>query len=287
MSNPQRSFVNNLSLDVRLLRYFSRAYELGSYAKASDSLYISRQALRYGIKSIEDMLGCTLFVMHGNRITPTREGEVLYRLSQKTLAAYEEMEKMLIDELIDKRHRCRNGQVAGVHELLTCDALNSRREAYIDKPHVFVTGTCQSLRRMLRENRVDNICMITDEPTDEEFDYVLTQQGKLYLMVNRNHPYAERTTVSIEDLRDQRFVSQGDEFDLHRRLVHECRLAGFELNVVYTGMDFFELANQVNANAGVSYSLFPYANHYNAEHIVYIPFDPPIQWYTLQLSRKH
>ena len=65
-----------------------------------------------------------------------------------------------------------------------------------------------------------------------------------------------------------------------------CKEAGFELNVVYTGLDFFELAGQVNANVGLSYSLFPKASHYDASNIVFIPFRESFKWYALNLRKK-
>lgn len=278
--------VENLTIDIRLLLYFSKAYELGSFAKASDALYISRQALRHGIKTIEEQLGCELFTAQGNRLSPTPEGDTLYRLSRETIAAYDRMRMTLVEQLINKRGKRRCGQTAGCHELMSREDLDSRRREYANRPYVFVTGSCDFLRKELRDGKLDDVSLITDRPDDDEFECSIKYQGQLYLMVNRDHPLSEKAIIHIDDLRGQRFVSQGDGFDLHRMLENACRKAGFELNVVYTGLDFFELAGQVNANVGVSYSLFPKAKHYNAENIVFVPFESSFRWYTLILRRK-
>lgn len=286
MSEQQRMIVENLTIDIRLLRYFSKAYELGNFAKASDALYISRQALRYGIKTIEEQLGCELFTAQGNRLRPTPEGNTLYSLSRETLAAYDKMQMALVEQLINKRRKRRCGQTAGCHELMTREELDSRRLEYANRPYVFVTGSCDFLRKELRDGKLDDVSLITDRPYDDEFEYSVQYQGQLYLMVNKNHPLSGKEVIRIDDLRGQHFVSQGEGFDLHRMLELACRMAGFELNVVYTGLDFFELAGQVNANVGVSYSLFPKAKHYSAENIIYVPFEPSFRWYTLILHRK-
>lgn len=278
--------VENLAIDIRLLHYFSMAYEMGSFAKASDALYISRQALRHGIKSIEEQLGCALFTAQGNRLRPTREGEILYSLSRETVAAYDKMQIELVEQLVNKRRRHRCGQTAGCHELWSREELNRRREEYAGRPYVFVTGSCDFLREALREGKLDDVSMITDRPEDDEFEYTCQCGGQLYLMVNKGHPLAQKDRIRIEDLRGQRFVSQGEGFDIHRMLERACRGAGFELNVVYTGLDFFELAGQVNANAGLSYALYPRAIHYDASNIAYIPFEETMRWYVLILRRK-
>ena len=286
MSEQQRKIVENLAIDIRLLQYFSKAYELGSFAKASDALYISRQALRYGIKSIEEQLGCTLFTSQSNRLRPTREGETLYSLSRETLEAYDRMQLQLVEQLVNKRRRHRCGQTAGCHELWSHEELNRRRQEYMGRPYVFVTGSCDFLRKELRDGKLDSVSLITDQSRDDEFDYTHQSSGQLYLMANKEHPLATKSRICIEDLRGQRFVSQGDGFDLHHMLENACQKAGFALSVVYTGLDFFELAGQVNANAGLSYSLIPKANHYDSSNIVYIPFDESFQWHVLILRRK-
>ena len=278
--------VENLTLDIRLLQYFSKAYEMGSFAKASDELYISRQALRYGIKTIEEQLGCELFTIQGNRLKPTTEGELLYRLSRETLTAYEKMQMALIDQLINKRRKYRCGQTAGIHELMDKEELNAQRREYAEKPYIFVTGSCTYLRQEMRAGRLDTISLITDKEDDDEYPCTCVSSGNLYLMANKKHPLAQKKEVSIEDLRGQRFVSQGEEFDIHRMIDKACKEAGFELNVVYTGLDFFELAGQVNANVGLSYSLFPKASHYDASNIVFIPFRESFKWYALNLRKK-
>ena len=278
--------VENLTLDIRLIQYFSKAYEMGSFAKASDELYISRQALRYGIKTIEEQLGCELFTIQGNRLKPTTEGELLYRLSRETLTAYEKMQMALIDQLINKRRKYRCGQTAGIHELMDKEELNAQRQEYAEKPYIFVTGSCTYLRQEMRAGRLDTISLITDKEDDDEYPCTCVSSGNLYLMANKKHPLAQKKEVSIEDLRGQRFVSQGEEFDIHRMIDKACKEAGFELNVVYTGLDFFELAGQVNANVGLSYSLFPKASHYDASNIVFIPFRESFKWYALNLRKK-
>lgn len=286
MSEQQRMIVENLTLDIRLLQYFSKAYEMGSFAKASDELYISRQALRYGIKTIEEQLGCELFTIQGNRLKPTTEGELLYSLSRETLTAYEKMQMALIDQLINKRRKYRCGQTAGIHELMDKEELNAQRQEYAEKPYIFVTGSCTYLRQEMRAGRLDTISLITDKEDDDEYPCTCVSSGNLYLMANKKHPLAQKKEISIEDLKGQRFVSQGEEFDIHRMIDKACKEAGFELNVVYTGLDFFELAGQVNANVGLSYSLFPKASHYDASNIVFIPFRESFKWYALNLRKK-
>lgn len=286
MSEQQRMIVENLTLDIRLLQYFSKAYEMGSFAKASDELYISRQALRYGIKTIEEQLGCELFTIQGNRLKPTTEGKLLYSLSRETLTAYDKMQMALIDQLINKRRKYRCGQTAGIHELMDKEELNAQRQEYAEKPYIFVTGSCTYLRQEMRAGRLDTISLITDKEDDDEYPCTCVSSGNLYLMANKKHPLAQKKEISIEDLKGQRFVSQGEEFDIHRMIDKACKEAGFELNVVYTGLDFFELAGQVNANVGLSYSLFPKASHYDASNIVFIPFRESFKWYALNLRKK-
>lgn len=82
-------------IDTRRLRMFLSTYDLGSMRVASRSLSLTPSALSHGIKSLEEMLGVTLFERHNNRLVPTNTARSFYRevstlLAQfdKTLAAY-------------------------------------------------------------------------------------------------------------------------------------------------------------------------------------------------------
>lgn len=70
-------------------------------------------------------------------------------------------------------------------------------------------------------------------------------------------------------------------------LYRNVKKAGFELDVVYTTANSFDIVSRVNANKGISYSLVDTIYHFDAPNIVCVPFaEPQMQWQSFHIIRK-
>ena len=67
---------------LKPLRAFCQTVRLGSVSRASDALYVSQPAITLQLQALERELGVGLFERSGRRLTPTREGQLLYELAQ-------------------------------------------------------------------------------------------------------------------------------------------------------------------------------------------------------------
>ncbi len=66
-------------MDIRRLEAFRKVYELGSFSKAGQDLYLSQPTISAHVLSLEQELGTQLFDRLGRTILPTQAGEILYR----------------------------------------------------------------------------------------------------------------------------------------------------------------------------------------------------------------
>lgn len=66
-------------MDIRRLEAFSKVYELGSFSKAGEELFLSQPTISAHVSSLEDELGVRLFDRLGRTIVPTKAGDILYR----------------------------------------------------------------------------------------------------------------------------------------------------------------------------------------------------------------
>lgn len=66
-------------MDIRRLEAFRKVYELGSFSKAGQELFLSQPTISAHVLSLEQELGTQLFDRLGRTILPTQAGEILYR----------------------------------------------------------------------------------------------------------------------------------------------------------------------------------------------------------------
>lgn len=74
-------------MDIRRLEAFRKVYELGSFSKAGQELFLSQPTISAHVLSLEQELGAQLFDRLGRTILPTQAGEILYRHALGVFAA--------------------------------------------------------------------------------------------------------------------------------------------------------------------------------------------------------
>jgi len=66
-------------MDVRKLEAFCQVYELQSFSKAGEVLFLSQPTISSHVANLEAELGVKLFDRLGRKVLPTQAGDVLYR----------------------------------------------------------------------------------------------------------------------------------------------------------------------------------------------------------------
>lgn len=80
--------------DFRLKVFFTVSRKL-SFTKAAQELFITQPAVTKHIKELEEQLGVALFTRHGNNISLTPAGQILYRYAENIFHTYAELENEL------------------------------------------------------------------------------------------------------------------------------------------------------------------------------------------------
>ena len=76
-------------MDIRRLEDFRKVYELGSFSKAGQDLFLSQPTISAHVLSLEQELGTQLFDRLGRTILPTQAGEILYRYVLQVFSSLE------------------------------------------------------------------------------------------------------------------------------------------------------------------------------------------------------
>jgi DNA-binding transcriptional LysR family regulator len=76
-------------MDMRRLEAFASVYELGSFSKAGQKLYLSQPTISAHIAALESELDVRLFDRLGRSVLPTQAADILYRHARETFASLE------------------------------------------------------------------------------------------------------------------------------------------------------------------------------------------------------
>ncbi len=219
-------------MDIRQLHYFLTLCEEMNYTRAAQRLFLSRQALRQSITALEAELCGPLFLSAHHKLTLTDRGMSLQRHAAPVVEQFQQMQAALRAE-IQSAQPVRIGiSVALVPDYLPGleTQLDKFRQQY---PHV-----------EMRFRLLDNDAVV-DSVEQGELDAGLVidlgcaapvlarttlRADPACLLVPRGHPFWEKESIPLADLRGQRVLLPSLRQDLFSPLWAACARAGFAPN---------------------------------------------------------
>lgn len=195
-------------MDIGLLQHFISAAKHLHFGQAAVEMGVAQSALSQRIKALEQRLGVSLFhrVNRGVQLTPAgkvflREAQLLIETNKRAVRVTRAAEKGNFGEL---RIGCDSSAVfaANIYKLL-----QQHVERY---PELLLNTHEYSVRDQLEgvaKGRLD--VAIVWGPTGREYPALKTQpllRQSLAVVLQRDHPLADREYLSLEELHDQPFI---------------------------------------------------------------------------------
>jgi DNA-binding transcriptional LysR family regulator len=185
---------------LKPLRAFCQTVRLGSVSRASEALYVSQPAITLQLQALERELGVGLFERSGRRLTPTREGQLLYELAQPLV------------ENLDGLGASFREKVRGLDAGELNIAANSSTILYLlpkivehfrsQHPDVRLTlhnAVSADGTDLLRSDAVDlAVGSMLDVPADLSYEPVYRFEP--LLIAPPNHPLIQQRSLKLEDL---------------------------------------------------------------------------------------
>jgi len=216
-------------MDIKQLQYFLAIVETGGFTKAADSLFVSQPSLSVSIKKLERELGATLFERGGRQVVLTPAGQFFSDTAREILEKYRSALYGLKDFRSQPTLRLGILRTLRIDDFSEAIALFAR-----EHPQALIElrdGTAQDLHRWLEGGDVDAIATELSGAVDTETSLVLFQQ-RYSLAVPKNHPFAEKSQVSLAELDEQPFIGRS-ECEVWGRAPQLFKMEGVEPRVVY------------------------------------------------------
>ena len=219
-------------MDIRQLHYFLVLCDEMNYSRAAQRLFLSRQALRQSITALEAELCGPLFLSAHHKLTLTDRGISLQRHAAPVVEQFQQMQAALRAEIQSAQPVCIGISVSLVPDYLP--GLETRLDKFRQQyPHV-----------EMRFRMMDNDA-VADEVEQGELDAGLVidlgcaapvlarttlRADPACLLVPRGHPFWEKESIPLADLRGQRVLLPSLRQDLFSPLWSACARAGFAPN---------------------------------------------------------
>ena len=200
-------------MTLNQLKYFIAVVRCLSFTEAAKSLFMTQPALSRQIQAMEAELGTQLFIRDKKTLKLTPGGSALYSKLPDFLRQYEEM-------MEDARNANRDfeGQLRiGFLDIYDASQLFPPVVEAFQRNHGGIRLTMErfslgELPERLYEGKLDIICTygfsLFDKP---DLVTVNVQKFDSCVMFNKDHPLANKPDLTMDDLRQERFIQLGSE----------------------------------------------------------------------------
>lgn len=208
-------------MNLQVLRYVVTIEQTGSFSKASQYLYVSQSTLSRAVKELEEQLGITLFHRTNQGVRPTHEGQKFISRANLILQDVTQLESQYF----------RNNSVGKASLLLATQRCAAISRVFTEYYQRYCAGR-ECVNLVIQEETTDNILQLVGSGTfglgilhytSDREDYIFQKCQELQLegtvfhrsgvvaQVNKNHPLADRPSVSLEDLAPYPHVTYNNE----------------------------------------------------------------------------
>lgn len=236
-------------MELLQLQYFLTVARMEHVTEAARSLHVTQSSLSKTIQRLEEDLGVPLFDRTGRKLRLNEFGSKF--LSRVERALFElEQGKLELRDLSNPEH--------GTLELAVTTAStlpNILREFRKKRPdiqfHVQMLTT-KEMVTLLHRGEVD-FCLSSPPVQDDDIECQIVFIDPILVAVPRGHRLADRSIVSLTELKDESFVGVKKGYGTRDFVDAICKSVGFVPTYVYEGDEPARLIQLVEAEIGIAF----------------------------------
>lgn len=216
-------------MNMNQLKYVLAAAGSSSIREASTKLFVSQPALSASIREMEEELGILIFDRTNKGISLTDEGREFLSYAKKAVGQYEVLEERYLSKDSDKERFSVSTQhynfaikaftvviretdpdkyIFSIHETKTKEVLEDVRHLKSEVGIVSFSGSNEALIKKLFR--------------DYQLDFTPLMKRETYVYVWKDHPFAGKKEISIDEMQDYPCVSFDQSDDSNFYLTEEA-----------------------------------------------------------------
>lgn len=263
-------------MDFRKMESFLTLAHTGKFVTAAEKLFVSQSSLSKQMAQLEQELGVKLFKKTRNGVVLTQAGEDFYGYARKAVPEYQHAISRL--KTFEKENApLVVGSIPLAEEYGFADACSAYWVRNTSTDLQYVERNQEDILDKLKRRKVDIAFARVDYLDDSWFEHSVVMDDELALVCSSKDPLAQKTSVTVSELRDRTFILLVEKSWVTRIFLDRCREAYFRPHAPLHHSRHRMIAKAVQQRMGITV-LSPrlVSSFDHPEDIVCIPFDPPM-----------
>jgi len=233
------------------IEYLIAVCEYGSISQAADELLVSRPAVSRAVRDLEEEFGVRFFQRNTTGVALTGAGKLFYEKCLKIRQLLTELQSEMEVYKCDADDESDRSLHIGISFTARCCVLPYLSSFHQHHPNVQMKLTD------IEEAFLDSQTLVPDFDleialcADEEYDgigYINISESCLAFCCSRQHPLAERKSVSIREIKDEPLVALTRLESRHNQMAALFSRCGLTPNVAYMTHQMSALRQMIREN---------------------------------------
>lgn len=261
-----------IPMDMQQLLYFRTLAQSEHMTQSAEKLLISQSALSRSMARLEEELGVPLFERQGRTIHLNAYGAIFLRRVEKIIQEYVEAKQEIQDLTQPHTGTVSLGFLHTLSTNIIPDLISQFRESYPKTHFKLSQGASHVMLEQLYSGQID-LCFIAPNDKNSEVGWLKLWEEELFAVVPKTHQFAERTTITLEELQYEPLIHLKQGYSLRQTVEALFTDAGITPEITFEGDEADTVAGLVAAELGVS--VLPDLKGVNQSKIRQIPISSP------------
>lgn len=237
-------------MELHQLRYAVAIADTGNFTRAAERCNVTQPSLSQQILNLESEVGHKLFHRLGRKAVLTEAGAVFIERARKILFEVENASKELSDHpSLDRQITV--GAIPTVAPYLLVPLIDHCRKEYPNLTIHVREDFRIDLVRAVAEGDLD-LAIVSHPVKDSRLSIEPLMTEPLLLIVSKQHRFAERAEIDVNDLAEETFVTMGDSSTLAAQIQNFFGDHNFSPKIGYRCAQVATLKAFVAMGAGIS-----------------------------------
>lgn len=273
-------------MNTSYVHEFITLAEIKNYLESADVLFLSQSTLSRHIQNLEKDLGVPLFIRTTRKVILSDYGEAFLPYAKKIV----QMEQEGI-QTIQKRKGSKDTLTIGSVPIMTqyniSGILAQFQQKHPNISMVIIENGLEALKDSLKLGECDFIFAQEKKKKHDEFIHVPYVSDRLVLMLPKEHPLANRPSVSIEQLKSESFLMLPENTLVNHLFMGLCSSAKFVPRISITVRTGDSAVDLVSKGMGITTLMKQTALYLCKENTAIVEIEPYTQSYINILYPKN
>ncbi|MBO6309653.1 MAG: LysR family transcriptional regulator [Oribacterium sp.] len=255
-------------MEIEYLREFLSIVRNQKMSEAAEELFTTPSSLSKHMKALEEELGVPLFKkVHRNSVI-NEYGEALIPFVKEIVRQRDKLQSVLQEKRVDADLTLRIVS----HYRLFEEILKFRKEEGVS----VVLSEDHRAIEMLETKQAELAILIYPTEVDDRLNYIPYKKDRMVMVCEKNHPMANLPSVSINDLKNEFFVTfpKADSNPLAKLIFDEFKQSGIMPKISITATVGSTIAKLIAQDAGIGILWEEALKPIMSEDLCVVPLEP-------------